>query len=314
MSKQSIGKASPAAVLGLGILAASTSSIFIRYAQQDLPSLVIAAYRLSIATLILAPVCFARYRQVMRRLTGKEWLLMALAGVFLGLHFATWITSLESTTVASSVVLVTTTPLWVALLAGLVLREKIFPMVWAGLAVAMTGSVLISFSHICSLGGGAIHCSNLQPLWEAGAMRGNMLALTGAVMAAFYLLIGRVVRGNIPLVPYIFIIYGIAALVLLGLSAAYGHNLLQVPGRALVWLVLLAVFPQLLGHTSFNWALRYLPASFVSISLMGEPIGTTLLAFLLLKETPLPLESLGGAFILAGIFIATQYAKQKEAG
>ncbi len=308
-------KTSPQIVLGLGILAASTSSIFIRFAQTDTPSLVIAAYRLMIATIILAPVSMLRGRDEMRRLTRKEWLLLGLSGAFLGLHFATWITSLEYTTVASSVVLVTTTPLWVALLSGVIFKDKTSVGTWVGLAVAFSGCLLVANSHLCELSGGRISCGGLFEAWRGGSWLGNGLALTGAIMAAFYLLVGRWVRAKISFLTYIFIIYGFAAVVLVILSVIFGYPLVPGSGIAWLWVILLAVFPQLMGHSSFNWAIRYLPAVFVAISLMGEPIGTVVLAYLILGEIPAPLEILGGVLILLGILLASRSGeKEKRTG
>lgn len=312
MPSRSKLKISPQIVLGLGILAASTSSIFIRFAQADTPSLVIAAYRLLIATLILAPASLLRGWDEMRRLLLKEWLLLALSGAFLGMHFAAWITSLEYTSVASSVVLVTTTPLWVALLSGVILKEKPSLATWAGLAVAFVGFLLVAISQFCFPSDGGISCSGLVETWQGGNLLGNGLALTGAVMAAFYLLVGRWVRSKISFLTYIFIIYGFAAIVLVVLCAVFGYPLAPGTKGTWLWLILLAIFPQLLGHSSFNWAIRFLPAVFVSISLMGEPIGTIVLAYLFLHEIPLPFEIIGGALILLGILVASRSAEKAK--
>lgn len=305
-------RVSPEIALVLGILAASTSSIFIRFAQTDTPSLVIAAYRLMIATLILAPICLLRRRDEILRLMFKDWLLLALSGVFLGLHFATWITSLEYTSVASSVVLVTTTPLWVAVLSGFILKEKASIATWIGLAVAFAGCLLVANSRLCVPFDGGISCSGLIKAWQGGNLLGSVLALTGAVMAACYLLVGRWVRSRISFLTYIFTIYGFAAIVLVLLCTIFGDPLVPGSGSTWLWLILLAVFPQLLGHSSFNWAIRYLPAVFVSISLMGEPIGTIVLAFIFLHETPFSLEIIGGVLILLGILIASRPADKAK--
>jgi drug/metabolite transporter (DMT)-like permease len=125
-------------------------------------------------------------------------------------------------------------------------------------------------------------------------------------MAAGYLLIGRRLRVTISLVPYILWVYGISALILIGIMLLAGQSPLGYPPETYFWLILLALVPQLLGHSSFNWALGYLSASFVAISLLGEPIGSTILAFLLLQETPTPLKIFGAILILAGIFVASR--------
>lgn len=276
-----------------GILAVSTASIFIRFAQAQAPSLVIAALRLSFASLALAPLALTRQRAELARLSRREVLLGLLSGIFLAAHFATWISSLEFTSVASSVVLVTTTPLWVALAAPLVLKESIQRGVWLGMALALAGGILVALSQDSAAGAGA------RPLW------GNFLAVSGAWAAAGYLLIGRHLRERLSLIAYIFIVYGMAALTLLGVMLAAGQTPFGYSPAVYGWLVALALIPQLLGHSTFNWALGRLPASFVSITLLGEPVGSIILAFLILKESPSGLELAGGACILLGIFLAS---------
>ncbi len=287
-------------VLALGILAVSTASIFVRFAQHDAPSLTIAAGRLALATVALAPLALTRDRPALARLRARDLLLALAAGLFLALHFALWIASLERTTVASSVVLVTTTPLWVALLAPVVLREPLTRAAAIGILIALAGGVIVGT-------GGGRAASGLAH-GRGGAWLGDLLALSGAWMMTGYLLVGRRLRGALTLVPYVFVVYGMAALVLLLLMALSGLSFSSLPPRVWVWLVLLALVPQLLGHSSFNWALRYLPASFVAIVLLGEPVGSTALAWVVLREIPSALELAGALLILAGIVVAARAA------
>lgn len=304
----------PLAILG-GILAVSTASIFIRYAQQDAPSLVIAAARLSLASLILAPLALMRHRPELARLTRHEWMLGALSGFFLALHFATWISSLEFTSVASSVVLVTTTPLWVALLAPLLLREPITRATLGGMILALLGGSVIALSESCRLEGG-LRCGADENFIAGQALWGNFLALAGAWMAAGYILIGRSLRARMSLIAYIFVVYGMAAVVLIAIMLGAGLSPLGFSPITYLWMLALAVVPQLLGHSTFNWALGYLPASLVAITLLGEPIGSIILAYFLLNESPSVLEIVGGALILAGIYAAsarTEKAAAEEA-
>jgi len=290
-----------------GILAASTASIFIRFAQAEgVPSIVIAAARLTIASLVLAPFALTRYRSELRALSRREWTLGLLSGLFLAFHFASWITSLELTTVASSVVLVTTTPLWVALLSPLVLREKITPMIIIGMLLALAGGGIVAVSDSCTLAAGRLSCPSVGEFLRGSAFLGNFLAVFGAWMAAGYILIGRRLRAKMSLVPYIFVVYGMAAVVLLAVMFGAGKSPVGYPPLAYLWFVLLALVPQLLGHTSFNWALRYLPASFVSVTLLGEPIGSTILAVLFLQEAPGWLKIGGAVLILVGIYLAAR--------
>lgn len=286
-----------------GVLAVSTAAIFIRYAQQDVPSLVIAAVRLTLASLILAPVALARHRAELGRLSRRELGLGLLSGFFLALHFATWISSLEFTSVASSVVLVSTTPLWVAILSPLVLRETISQTTLLGLVLALLGGTVVGLSETCRIQNG-LTCPPFSEFLQGQALWGNFLALCGAWMGAGYLLIGRRLRAKMSLIPYIFVVYGMSALVLVFIMRAAGQSPLGYSPINYLWMLLLALVPQLLGHSTFNWALRYLPASFVAVTLLGEPIGSTVLAFLILREVPSTLEIIGGILILAGIYVA----------
>ena len=299
-------RTSPYIAILFGILAVSTASIFIRYAQEDVPSLVIAAYRLGIAAVLLAVPAWMQHRSEIRRLNRRDLALLVLSGIFLALHFATWITSLETTTVVNSVVLVTTTPLWVALLSPLLLHESIGWRAVAGLLVALAGGALIALSSACRLSAAGLSCAGLDELIQGGSFWGNFLALMGAWMAAGYLIVGRSLRSKLALIPYIFLVYGTAAAFLIVLVLFRGLPFVGYPHQAYLWMLLLAVFPQLIGHSIFNWALAYLPASFVAVTLLGEPIGSSILAFFLLGEQPTVLNLIGAILILIGIVLVSR--------
>ncbi len=296
----------PLLVIVFGILAVSTGSIFVRYAQTYAPSIVIAAYRMSLATLFLAPVALIRHRVEITSIQGRDRWLAVGSGVFLALHFATWISSLQYTTVVSSVVLVSTAPLWVALLSPVTLKEPLTRAILIGMGLAFVGVIVVGISDICSIESGKLICPSFNDFVRGSAFIGDMLALAGAWMAAGYLLIGRKLRGGIALIPYIFVVYGIAAVVLILLMFGSGQSAVGYPPQTYVWLILLALVPQLMGHSSFNWALGYLSAAFVSISLLGEPIGSAILAYILLDERPTFLKIIGAILILAGIYIASR--------
>lgn len=302
-------RVSPLLVLFFGILAVSTASIFIRYAQREVSSLVIAAYRLSLASLILLPIAWRGHRAELRGLSKGQVVLIGLSGVFLAFHFATWITSLEYTTVASSVVLVTTTPLWVGLFAPLFLRERLPTAVAIGLCVALAGGILVGMSEACALGAAGFVCPPIAQFFQADTSLGILLALAGALFAAAYLMVGRRLRASLSLIGYITTVYSTAALTLVVMALVSGQTLAGFSPLVYLALLGLAVVPQLLGHSSFNYALGYLSAAFVSVALLGEPIGSTLLALALLKETPTTLEVVGGMIILAGIYLATRGQK-----
>jgi drug/metabolite transporter (DMT)-like permease len=296
----------PIFVLVFGILSVSMASIFVRYAQGYSPSLVIAAYRLSIAALVLAPVALLRHRDDLARLSRRDLTLALFSGMFLAFHFGAWISSLEFTTVASSVVLVSTTPLWVGLLAPITIRETLSRLVVYGLALALIGGVIVGISNACSLEGASLICPPASVFLRGEAFTGNLLALSGALMGAAYILIGRRLRVKMRLIPYITLVYGMAALVLVLLMLFRGYSPFGYPPQTFLWFLLLALVPQLLGHSSFNWALGYLSAAYVSIALLGEPVGSTVLAFFLLQETPSALEIFGAILILSGIYVASR--------
>jgi len=292
-----------------GILAVSTASIFIKFAQHaGAPSIVIAAFRLTLATLGLAPFVLTRYRSELRRLSRREWFLALLSGVFLALHFAFWITSLQYASVASSVVLVTTTPLWVALFAPLVLHERVGMATYLGLLLALLGGTVVGLSDACRWQSDSLLCPAAATFFGGTAFLGDFLALAGAWMAAGYMLVGRSLRAKIDLIPYIFVVYGMAAVVLIAIMVGMGESPLGLPPLTYLWLVLLALVPQLLGHSIFNWSLKYIPVSLVSVTLLGEPVGSTVLAYFILQEQPGWVKIIGAVLIMAGIWLAARSA------
>ncbi len=298
-----ISKFTPYLVIVIGILAVSSASILIRLAQDGVSSVVIAAYRLSIATLVLAPFVWKRYRQTLTAFSRHQILYLLASGLFLAVHFLTWITSLEYTSIASSVVLVTTTPIWVAILSPFFLKEKNSVGVWIGIGITIAGSIFVSLQEVCVIQDRHWMCSFLNESLNAKAMFGNFLAICGAWAAAGYLMIGRKVRTAIPVTAYVFCVYAVAAMLLIGMSLVLRQPLFGFSTQSYGWLLLLGLVPQLIGHSSFNYALGYLPAAFVSVALVGEPLGTIVLAYFLLQEQPGVGDAIGGLLIVAGIVI-----------
>ncbi len=283
------------------MLAASFSSIFIRFAQSEATSLVISAYRLAIAALLVSPILLFRHKEELRTLPRNERRLTLLAGLFLAIHLVAWVTSLEYTTVASSVVLVQTAPLMVAALSPLLLGESISRYLLIGLLIAMVGSLIVGISDACGVDG----CLQLNEVLQATAIRGDLLALVGAAAGAGYIIVGRRVRQTVSLVPYIGIAYGTAAIALIIASLFQGAPLFGFEPTTYLWLFLLAIFPQLIAHTSYNWALGYVAAAMVALVLLAEPVASGVLALLILDETPTTLRLVGGALILIGIGLGT---------
>lgn len=280
-------------VLVGGVAAISTSAVLIRLAEA--PPFVIAFYRMLFTALFFLPLALREGRGL--RLEKQQLRLALGAGVMLAMHFALWMTSLEHTSVASSVVLVTTQPLWVFLLSVLFLAEKPTPRMWLGMVVALAGSVLVTFTE------GAGGESRLY---------GNLLALGGAVAMACYFLLGRRLRPQLPLALYSLLVYGGAALVLGFLILLRGLPLRGFNSFTWLMFVALALVPTVLGHNSLNWALKYLPATMVSVTILGEPLGASIMAVLILKEVPAPLEALGSVITLFGIYLVWQGNARRE--
>lgn len=291
---------SPVVVLCAGILAISTSAVLARFAQESAPSLVIAAGRTTFASLILLPFCLSWRRAELWQMSRQDWGLALLSGGVLGIHFASWIASLEYTTVATSTVLVSTVPLWVGLAAPFVLQEAMSRPLKLGIGLALIGSAIIAFWG-----------TGQEVRVGANPLLGNGLAVIGAVAAAIYFLIGRRLRQHLSLLSYATMVYGTSALFLLGMVAVQGESLGGYGWQTYGLLLLMALLPQLLGHSSFNWALGFLPASYVAVTVISEPIGATLLALFFFGEIPGVGTLIGGVLILAGIFVASQRSTDK---
>lgn len=271
--------------MALGIIAVSFGAIFVRFASDASP-LAIAAWRLSIAAIILIPIAGMRRT---RTLTTPTILWCVASGAALALHFILWISSLSYTSVASSVLFVTTHPLFVGLGAYLLLKER------------PTRSLLLGVSFAL-LGGALIGLGDLQVTGQA--LRGDLLAVGGGFMAAVYFMIGQHVRKTVSATEYVAVTYGAAALFVLTLCWITQTPLLGFSSSTIGYLILLGLIPQLLGHSTFNWALKHLPASHVSILILGEPVGSGLLALLFFSERPTGLNLFGATLILIGIYLS----------
>ena len=273
--------------LALAILAVSWGAILVRLCQA--PSLVIAFYRLGLATAILIPLALAARGGGSPLPAGRKGWMVVSSGFLLAIHFATWIASLSFTTVASSVVLVSTQPLFSALFSGLFLKEKAPPRLYAGVAIALAGTAVIA--------GGDLSLS-------AGRLKGDILALVGAAAASGYFIIGRRVREEMRFFRYLALVYGFSALFLGAAAAASGANALKVSRSDLLWLLIMAAGPTVVGHGCFNWAVRKLPVFYVNLAAFGEPVLASFYAFLLLGEPLAASLWVGGALVFAGILFA----------
>jgi drug/metabolite transporter (DMT)-like permease len=279
--------------LAVGVLAVSTGAIFVRYAQQEAPSLTIAAYRMGIAFVVVLIPTWIKHRRELQTLVRRDLTLAATSGLFLAVHFATWIYSLEFTSVAISVVMVNTAPLWVGLLTPLLTRERLAPATILGITMSVIGAAAIGWG----LEGDGGSASDLL---------GGALATVGAVGLAVYLLIGRNLRRRHSLGVYVTVCYGAAAGCLALAAIGTGQQLAGFSPSIWSYIIGLALVSQILGHTTNNWALRLFSASMVAVALLGEPICSTLLAYVLFHETLTAMQIGGAALILFGIYLAAR--------
>ena len=281
----------PYAAIALAVVSVSFSAIFISWSTS--PFITIALYRLALASLILVPFVLANRASVLA-LSRKEVLGMMGVGAILATHFTLWIGSLKlegvSVSVASSVILVTSHPLMVGLLSHFVLKERLNAWMALGIGLGFSGVVVIAFADSSA---------------RSASLVGDLLAFLGGVAAGFYFLAGRRLRQRIPLVAYALVVYVTATGVLFLYALVLRESLVPVGdvSREMILFLAMALIPQIGGHTLYNWSLRWIPAPVVSLSLVGEPIGSSLLAWVLLSQVPGIAVGIGGALALAGIYL-----------
>jgi drug/metabolite transporter (DMT)-like permease len=277
----------PNLALLVSIVAVSTASILIRMSAA--PPMAIATWRMALSTLMLLPFFTTGGRpQRLAAMSTKEKLTLAGVGVVLAVHFASWITSLSFTSVASSVIFVHVDLIFVALVSHFLLGERVGRRVAVGIVVAFAGATVIALGDL------GVGQENLV---------GDLLSLVGAVALGIYILAGRRLRQSLDLVSYVTPVYATSAVVLAAGSLAMGVPLVGYPGGEMLLFFAIALVPMIFGHTVYNWALRWISAPVVSISLLGEPVGASILAYIVLAESPGPMVLLGGAVTLAGILI-----------
>ncbi len=274
-------------LLALAVLAVSASAILIRL--SDAPALAISFYRCAMAAAVLLPIAFVRHGAEVRSLGRRQWMVAMASAAALAAHFALWVPSVSYTSVAASTVLVTSSPVWVALLGRVTLGERVTRLAAAGIGLSLAGTAFIAWGDVGV---------------SARAALGDALALGGAIAAAAYVLAGRDLRQRMSLLTYAGIVYT-------GAAALLGVAMLLTRTRFTgyppdVWglFALMTLGPQLLGHTVFNYLLAHLEASVVAISVTAEPVGASLLAFAAFGEVPSASAIVGGALILNGIYVA----------
>jgi drug/metabolite transporter (DMT)-like permease len=285
----------PYITLFVGVLAVSFAATFIRLA--DAPPLVIATYRLAIASIILIPIAAIKSRRSLPQLSRQDILLILLSSVFVALHFGLWITSLSYTSIASSVVLVTAHPAFVAVISYFLWGERLNKLTISGIVVAFIGVIFINYSGLT---------------FGSQAIVGNLLALIGGFAMGAYLIVGRQLRARIDILSYLTILYTCSAVILLVATVLSGHSLFGYSPTTYLMLILLALVPQLIGHTSINLAVRLIPVTFVSVAILGEPVGAALLGSIILGEIPTANEIAGGFLMLSGIFLVLRQRPRIE--
>ena len=286
----------PYLALVLGVMAVSTGAIFARLAGEA-PALVIAAYRVGLASAVLLPVAWFTARHELMKLSMADLRLAGFSGLFLALHFATWISSLDYTSVTNSVVLVNTNPLWVGILTPFIARERLGRTAVVSILVSVTGGVIIGTGDFDTGG---------------KALLGDALALAGSICAAIYLLIGRRLRQQLSLTAYVTLCYGSAAVILWGMVLVLRLPVTGFSPNTVTAFWAMALIPQLIGHTSYNWSLRWFSAGTIAVSLLGEPIGSSIMAYLLFDEGLTVHKLVGGGLILFAIYLASRGESGKK--
>jgi drug/metabolite transporter (DMT)-like permease len=289
-------------ILVVGITAMSFAPIFVKFCE-DVPAIMIATYRLTIASVILLAVCKFKGTRF-KNIEKKDMLLSLLGGLFLAFHFVLWISSLKYTSVSSSIVLGTTNPIFVGIFSYLFLKEKQNIELIFGIALSFLGSAMIAIgdSGIQFVGTGA-----------KNPLIGDGLALASAVVASGYLIVGSKVRARLDVLIYVTLVYTMGAILLILVSIIQGIPFGGYRPSSYIYMVLLAIVPQLIGHTSINWALKHLKTSMIAITILGDPIGATFLAYVLFEESVGTLQMTGILLIFAAIILASRKGRKELA-
>ncbi|WP_124071259.1 DMT family transporter [Filibacter tadaridae] len=270
----------------IGVLSVALSAIFVKLATADAG--VIAFYRMLFSVIIMLPIFLYKYKKEVLLLSKRDWIFSAIAGVFLAFHFILWFESLNYTSVASSTVLVTLQPIFAFIGTYFFFKEKLSFKTLLSAAIAIAGSVIISWGDF-KLSGTAFY--------------GDMLALAGCALITTYLLFGQDVRKRLTLITYTFVVYSISTITLFFYVLLKGESFGPYPGADWFWFILLALIPNLLGHTLFNWALKWVSTNVISIAILFEPVGAAILAFYVFHETLSASQITGGIIVIAGILL-----------
>ncbi|MBT8398885.1 MAG: DMT family transporter [Rhodothermia bacterium] len=285
-----------------GLVSFALSPILIRLAT-DAPALSLAVWRTLFAVAMLAPFAVGRIGEEVRQFDARDIRLIIASGVLLAAHFVLWIESLYHTSVAAASVLVATSPIFLAVLGFFLLGERLSKRAVVAIVLAVCGSVLIGMGDMGS-----------AAPFQGNSLYGNLLAATASLMVSGYLLIGRVVRRKTSWLAYVFCIYSVVAVLVLALALIRGVPLLGLDPKVYLMCTLMALGPQIIGHGSFNYAVKYIPAAILGLLSLTEPIGGSLVAYLLFDEMPGLLGIVGMVVVLASVASALRRPKRASAG
>jgi drug/metabolite transporter (DMT)-like permease len=290
------------AAMGLAVLALAFSSIFITKLEQlQVAPIVIAFYRMAMATLILLPAAITMKAGEIRSLDGRQIAMLFAGGFFLAVHFGAWITSLKYIPISTSVVLVNSHPLFVVIASYIFLGERPSPLSIIGTFIGMVGMLVISREAI----------SNVSIGSGDDALLGNALAVLGALAVVGYFIVGRKARSRLSLLGYVTPLYGVCSAMLLLWTLSTGAPLYPYSATVWAYFAALAIVPTILGHTVFNWAIKHVRPSAISLAFLGEPVVASVLAFLFFSQAPPASTFIGGGLVLAGVYLATYAGRTK---
>lgn len=286
MGGYSLKRLNPKLVVIIGVLFVSLSSILIKLSNA--PSLVIAFYRMLFTTIFLFPFVIFNHVEEIKNLSKRFVILSAGSGLFLAFHFATWFTSIKYTTIASSTILVSIHPVFIVIGGYLFLNEKVTNKILLTISIVLLGSLIISLGDYST---------------TDSSLYGNILAVFGAFFVSCYMMIGKHIRKNVSLITYTFIVYLTCSLVLLLLVIITRTPLYPYPMQE--WLIYLglSIFCTILGHSIFSWSLKYVKVTFLSTTILGEPVFATIWATLIFNEIPTLWNVLGGVIVILGIML-----------
>lgn len=286
----------PYVAIVIGVISVSSSAILVKLVG-DAPAGVIAFYRLFLAVVIMAPFVLFKYQNEIKQMSKRNWVLAILSGIFLAFHFIFWFESLNLTSVASSVTLVAMQPIFAFIGTYFFFGERFSVAAFISLFITIIGSIIISW--------GDFQVSGL-------AFLGDLLALLGAAFVTGYFLLGQQLRRNHSLMAYTFVVYGVSSITLLIYNLLLNNNLVAYSGYHWAIFLVLAIVPTFLGHTLFNWALKWVSTSTISMAIVFEPIGASILAYIILHEAVTKHQWLGGMIVIFGLFLFIMSTTRKK--